>query len=388
MAGNDNGIPLGQPTSSSSAPGRPEPWSRAGSSTRARASCCSRPAGRMPTRRSTTRPGCSSCGTASRTGATARSRRPPAPGRELHWPRGKVLGGSSALNGMIYARGHRSDYDTWAYLGNDGWGYEDVLPLFKRSEDFDRGASAYHGVGGPLHVLSRYEPHPVNAAVVAAAQEAGHPVQRRLQRRAARRRRVRAAQRSRTAGARPARRPSSRRSPTRLASTVLTGAHARRLLFEGARCVGVEIVRDGAHRADPRRARGVVCAGTVESPKLLLLSGIGAADELGAPRHRRRRRPPGRRAQPARPRALARHLRRLAAGAAAVPGLQQLHSHSSGAAGPGFRARHPAALLPPSALPRGHGGPARRLHADGRDHPAREPRRRCDSPRPTRPRRR
>ena len=94
-------------------------------------------------------------------------------GRELHWPRGKVLGGSSALNGMIYTRGHRSDYDAWAYLGNDGWGYDDVLPLFKRSEDFDRGASAYHGAGGPLHVLSRYEPHPLNAAVVAAAQEAG-----------------------------------------------------------------------------------------------------------------------------------------------------------------------------------------------------------------------
>ena len=96
-------------------------------------------------------------------------------GRELHWPRGKVLGGSSALNGMIYARGHRSDYDTWAYLGNEGWGYEDVLPLFKRSEDFDQGESAFHGSGGPLHVLSRYEPHPVNAAVVAAAQEAGIP---------------------------------------------------------------------------------------------------------------------------------------------------------------------------------------------------------------------
>ena len=96
-------------------------------------------------------------------------------GRELHWPRGKVLGGSSALNGMIYARGHRSDYDTWAYLGNEGWGYDDVLPLFKRSEDFDRGESAYHGAGGPLRVLSRSEPHPVIAALAAAAQEAGVP---------------------------------------------------------------------------------------------------------------------------------------------------------------------------------------------------------------------
>ena len=76
-------------------------------------------------------------------------------GRRLHLPRGRVLGGSSALNGMIYIRGHRSDYDTWAYLGNAGWGYEDVLPLFKRSEDFDRGASEYHGEGGPMRVMAR-----------------------------------------------------------------------------------------------------------------------------------------------------------------------------------------------------------------------------------------
>ena len=94
-------------------------------------------------------------------------------GRSLHLPRGRVLGGSSALNGMIYIRGHRSDYDTWAYLGNGGWGYEDVLPLFKRSEDFDRGASDYHGEGGPMRVMARYEPHPVIAAAVEAAQEAG-----------------------------------------------------------------------------------------------------------------------------------------------------------------------------------------------------------------------
>src|ERR1700710_224096 len=96
-------------------------------------------------------------------------------GRELHWPRGRVLGGSSALNGMIYARGHRSDYDAWAYAGNDGWGYDDVLPLFRRSDDFDRGESAYHGSGGPLHVLTRYEPHPTIAALAEAAQEAGAP---------------------------------------------------------------------------------------------------------------------------------------------------------------------------------------------------------------------
>jgi len=96
-------------------------------------------------------------------------------GRRLHWPRGRVLGGSSSLNGMIYVRGDRTDYDHWAYQGNAGWAYDDVLPLFKRSEDFDRGASAYHGSGGPLHVLSDYEPHPATAAFVEAAVATGIP---------------------------------------------------------------------------------------------------------------------------------------------------------------------------------------------------------------------
>jgi len=95
--------------------------------------------------------------------------------RALHWPRGKVLGGSSSLNGMIYVRGHRTDYDNWAYLGNAGWDYESLLPYFKRSEDFDRGESRYHGQGGPLHVLSQFELHPVNKAIIAAAVEKGYP---------------------------------------------------------------------------------------------------------------------------------------------------------------------------------------------------------------------
>src|SRR5436190_8404561 len=84
--------------------------------------------------------------------------------RALHWPRGKVYGGSSCLNGMLYVRGHRSDYDTWAYLGNQGWGWDDVLPVFKRSEDFDAGPSEFHGVGGPMRVTSQYEPHPLITA--------------------------------------------------------------------------------------------------------------------------------------------------------------------------------------------------------------------------------
>jgi choline dehydrogenase len=200
-------------------------------------------------------------------------------GRELHWPRGRVLGGSSALNGMIYARGHRSDYDAWAYLGNDGWGYADVLPLFKRSEDYDRGESAYHGAGGPLHVLTRYEPHPVNAAAVTAAQEAGIPFNddsngehlagvafAQLNIKDDRRHGVASAFLAPVADA-----PNLQ---------VLTGARARRLLVEGGRCRGVEVERGGAVERIHSDGEVVVCAGTVESPKLLMLSGIGPAGEL------------------------------------------------------------------------------------------------------------
>jgi choline dehydrogenase len=200
-------------------------------------------------------------------------------GRELHWPRGKVLGGSSALNGMIYARGHRSDYDTWAYLGNDGWGYDDVLPLFVRSEDFDRGASAYHGAGGPLHVLSRYEPHPVNAAVVAAAQEAGIAFNDDANGESLDG--VSFCQLNIKDGVRQTA-ATAFLAPVADAPdlTVLTGVRAQRLLFEGERCVGVEVARGGALERIRAEQEVVVCGGTVESPKLLLLSGIGPAGEL------------------------------------------------------------------------------------------------------------
>ncbi|NUR93424.1 MAG: FAD-binding protein, partial [Nonomuraea sp.] len=92
-------------------------------------------------------------------------------GRRLRWPRGRVLGGSSSLNGMIFVRGAPADFDGWG----PGWSHAECLPYFLRMEDFDRGASAYHGVGGPLRVMADYEPHPVCAALVAAAVESGLP---------------------------------------------------------------------------------------------------------------------------------------------------------------------------------------------------------------------
>jgi len=95
-------------------------------------------------------------------------------GREIFWPRGKVLGGSSCLNAMIYIRGARADYDHWAYLGNAGWDYESVLPYFKKSEDYYGGASHYHGAGGPLRVSRHTAPNPLTDVFIEAAVRAGH----------------------------------------------------------------------------------------------------------------------------------------------------------------------------------------------------------------------
>lgn len=97
-------------------------------------------------------------------------------GRRMYWPRGKVLGGSSSINAMIYMRGHRQDYDAWRAAGNEGWGYDDVLPYFKRSENQERGADAYHGVGGPLNVADPRSVNPLSQAFVEGCGEIGIPL--------------------------------------------------------------------------------------------------------------------------------------------------------------------------------------------------------------------
>ena len=200
-------------------------------------------------------------------------------GRRVHWPRGKVLGGSTTFHGMMWFRGWAGDYDHWAYLGNEGWRYEDVLPLFRRSEDFDGGPSEFHGVGGPLPATSRYEHHPVSTAVVAAAGEYGIPYNPDFngpvlegagfaQFTIADGRRVSTA----TGYLAPM------VDDPRL--TVWTQTPARRLEFDDTRCVGVEVMRDGVVEVVRAEREVVVCAGAIESPKLLMLSGIGAAGRL------------------------------------------------------------------------------------------------------------
>jgi len=95
--------------------------------------------------------------------------------RRIAWPRGKVLGGSSAINGLIYIRGQRQDFDLWRQLGNAGWSYDDVLPYFRKAEDQERGADTWHGAGGPLGVSDLKTDHPLHDAFLAGAQEAGYP---------------------------------------------------------------------------------------------------------------------------------------------------------------------------------------------------------------------
>lgn len=199
--------------------------------------------------------------------------------RSLFWPRGKVLGGSSSLNGMIYMRGHAADYDGWAAQGCTGWGWDDVRPLFLRSEDHLTGANAHHATGGPLPVSPIANPHPTAQAFVDAAVAAGHKRNEDFN-----------GDHMRGVGfneitVRDGRRMSAWRSfvgpvlddPN---LTVTTNALIDRVLVENGRAVGVEYVVDGERRTARADAEIVLCGGTIGSPSILLRSGIGPAAHL------------------------------------------------------------------------------------------------------------
>ncbi|HUZ75296.1 MAG TPA: choline dehydrogenase [Stellaceae bacterium] len=202
-------------------------------------------------------------------------------GRTIFLPRGKVLGGTSSINAMIYARGHPLDYDQWRQAGLAGWGYEDVLPYFKRSENNWRGEGAFHGGAGPLKVSRGSRRHPLQEMFVAAAAQAGLPttpdyngaVPEGI---AAPDFTIGDGRRHSTS--RAFLRPALRRSNL----TVATRALVHRVLVEGGRAVGVEYAQNGrASRVEAAREI-VLSGGTYNSPQLLMLSGIGPADELQA----------------------------------------------------------------------------------------------------------
>ncbi|MGQ7791887.1 GMC family oxidoreductase [Faunimonas sp. B44] len=201
-------------------------------------------------------------------------------GRSLPWPRGKVLGGSSSLNGLLYVRGQPEDYDRWQQMGNAGWGWEHVLPYFRRAEDQERGEDAFHGTGGPLTVSDARLSRPICDAWVAAAQKAGYPFNPDcngatqegvgyFQLTARRGRRCSAA----VAYLNPAR--------ARANLQIVTRALTTRVLFEGRRAVGVEWRRsDGSTQRARARARVILSAGAIGTPQILMLSGIGPAEHL------------------------------------------------------------------------------------------------------------
>ena len=199
--------------------------------------------------------------------------------RTMYIPRGKVLGGSSSLNGTIYIRGNRTDYDHWAYLGNPGWDYDSVLPSFKKSEDYYGGAGAYHGAGGSLTVSRIERPTALTEAFIAAGQSIG------------------LARNDDFAGestlgiglcdltVRDGRRCSTavaflRPAMNRPNLTVVTRASTRRLILRNGRCVGVEYALNGQIEQAEATREVVLSGDAFGSPKLLMLSGIGRADDL------------------------------------------------------------------------------------------------------------
>ncbi|GAO22360.1 choline dehydrogenase [Alicycliphilus sp. B1] len=200
-------------------------------------------------------------------------------GRRGYQPRGKVLGGSSSVNAMVYVRGHPDDYDHWAAAGNPGWGWRDVLPYFLRAEHNERWDNAWHGRGGPLNVMDLRSPNRFSAVFVDAAVQAGHarnddfngPVQEGVGLYQVTHRNG-----ERYSAAKAYLAPHLSRPNLQ----VITGAHATRILFEGRRAVGVEYRQGGRLRQARARREVLLSAGALLSPQLLMLSGVGPADEL------------------------------------------------------------------------------------------------------------
>ena len=202
-----------------------------------------------------------------------------AAGRKLHLPRGRVLGGSSCLNGMVHSRGARSDYGEWVALGAEGWGWDDVLPIFVRMEDFDGGVSELHGVGGPTSIISRYALAPVHEAIIAAAREVG--IARNEDYNSGYLDGVAQVQLTIRDGVRDSAAAAYLRPVIDAPNLrVVTRAPVRGLLFEGMRCVGVEWEHSGRVHSARAGSEVVISAGALASPKLLLRSGIGPAPEL------------------------------------------------------------------------------------------------------------
>jgi choline dehydrogenase len=200
--------------------------------------------------------------------------------RVMFWPRGKVLGGSSSINGMVYIRGHSTDYDMWAQLGNRGWSYDDCMPYFKRSEGRELGATDYHGGDGPLAVTRLAElTHPLTRAWFAAGAQGGYPMTDDFngpQQEGFGPVDSTISGNQRVSAARGYLHPVMHRPNLQ----VVTRALASRVLLEGGRAVGVEYIKGGRVHTLRAEREVILAGGAINSPQLLQLSGIGDADHL------------------------------------------------------------------------------------------------------------
>jgi choline dehydrogenase len=204
--------------------------------------------------------------------------------RRIPIPRGKAYGGSSAINAMAYVRGHHRNFDAWRDAGNEGWGWDDVLPYFRRAEDNSRGASEVRGVGGPLAVADGTDPHAAHHAFLEAASSLGFAADPLWE--------FNGQEQGNGAGflqknIRDGRRHSAADAYlvpalARPNVTAIAHAHATRLLLEGTRVVGLEFAREGRLEQVRATREVIVCGGAIDSPKLLMLSGIGPAGHLEA----------------------------------------------------------------------------------------------------------
>ncbi len=202
-------------------------------------------------------------------------------GNADHWPRGKLLGGSSSINAMVWIRGHPADYEDWRAAGNVGWGWDDLMPIFRAVEDNAAGADDYRATGGPLHVEDMHDrAHPLTRRYLRAAAQAGLPLNRDFNgamQEGAGVYQLNIKGGRRMSAARAFLRPAMKRSNLR----VETGCTVRRILFEGTRATGVEYLQDGLERVAMARGEIILSAGSVGSPNILERSGIGDPTFLG-----------------------------------------------------------------------------------------------------------
>lgn len=201
--------------------------------------------------------------------------------RELYWPRGKILGGSTSMNAMIYQRGHRHTFDQWLADGNEGWGYGDLLPAFMTLEDQQRGPSDYHGTGGGLTVSDLQTVNPLSVAFIESAKAVGFPLNPDFnddtqegfgQYQVTQRNGVRCS--AATAFLKPAMKRSN--------LTVITGAHATKVVMSNGRASGVEWIDKSGTHVTTATSEVILAGGAINSPQLLMLSGIGPGDHLAS----------------------------------------------------------------------------------------------------------